>query len=331
MVLLLNSLYGFSDRMNTYRKTLSATTYPKQNTSYLGKWCLLRFIDESDREFLGTDANTLAINGINNRFYINKTYYPAYTGTNSGHATFFRVVRFDSVSPYRVILISLAGQVIVTTVEIFQNQLDLYSDVTGDIAPFIYREYQNVDKLPTGATLVTIEHTTDQTTFFNSYNNEKVHKFPIQDDEVQFRTVYTEYALDMSKDASFNNENMNIKNNWDWDEDTLAHVKETHPSMKGVNEAILKSFEQFYAMHGNSLVDNPRRTSNYGYLIRSDANAPDAHDVVAEVTVVDNAVTGVRFVTDQEARIYYNNETSIVMTASDMNTIYNTATLNQGS
>lgn len=324
MILLLNSKKGYSDRNNTYRSIISSSKYPVQNTKYINKWCTLRCIYDSDRASTEGTTGSVVPNGLNNRFYINHTSYPLYTGTNLGHTCVFRIVRYDTTTPYRAILIDSDGGVVVTTVGKLLSSYDLY-DTDGNAVDFVSKANS---KVPSGQTLVTFNKTADQTTFFNSYDKEFIHKIAIQEDKLQYRSVYTEYDLDMTEDKSFNNSNMNIVNDWNWDADTLAEVKKVHPELRYMDESILKSFQQFYCLHGKSLVDNPKRTKKFGYIISADVNYKSA--VVVEMDLLPSGKYKLRFITDQEARIYYNTESTDNTTNSVLSIVYNTATYDMG-
>lgn len=309
MFLSLNDRTGFSDRMNTYRDIISYDKYPKQNANYIGKACTLRYMNESLRT--ATTKNGEAMNGVNNRFYINKGNYPNYKGINQGAPNVFYIVRFDTVTPFRFIAIDrLSKNVIVTTTDKILSLVDLYNE-DGSPADFVYKSNSLV---PPGYASVSFGKTTDQLSFFANYEKEKIHKILVQDDETLNHLVYTEYKTDISQPRSFINKDADKVNDWSWNKEKLEEVKATHPEIKYMDESILKSFEQFYCLHGKSTIDNPKRAKNYGFLIRSDVNGNDACDVVMEL-IPKSGHMYLRYVTDQEAKIYYDNSVAVSSSA----------------
>ena len=189
MIRLLNDMNGFTDRYITNLGYLSSDKYPKQKTEALGKWTALRYLNEDNGNYQRE---------INNRFYIQKSDFDGYDVIdNSGFISFFKIVRYDLEKPYKVILVGerIDNSVIVTTKDVFEDIYDLAGSnclrLTQAKAEAKGYQYYSPN------TTYNIEY------FVEKYNNEHVFSMKIQDKDIRFIPVYTEYYNDLlEKDYS---------------------------------------------------------------------------------------------------------------------------------
>lgn len=168
---------------------------------------------------------------INNRFRLSTRDYKNLTATNSGEETYFQILRYDSKdnkadNNHKVILRAESGEVIVLTVEEFEDIYDLIdsdslrratagSKVLGD------------QSSPNTPVYVSPNTTSDIDFFIDKYNHEKVNEYPIQDEELLGLNVYSEYQGDLKYTDSFDKE-MYMKKHGKYyykEDNTLADTK----------------------------------------------------------------------------------------------------------
>jgi hypothetical protein len=154
-----------------------------------------------------------------------------------------------------------------------------------------------------GYNYLVINETDDPDLFFDKLFYEKTNQFNVQDERYLGIEVWSEYDADLSlkRDASV----LDYKNKYDLSDETMKVMIKRDPILYSMPDEIFKSFPYYYNLREKSYADNARRAINRGYVIRADAHGSvDPEFVVMEV-LEDNSV---RFVTQHEARFFYNEE-----------------------
>lgn len=273
MIVQINNSINYGCTMDTL-KLMSHNTYPEQDIEKINKIILLRYKEEGI---------------INNRFFIDKNKYPEYTGNNDGYPTFFLILRYDKVEPYRVILMSTLGRIIVTD----KKQIESLSYQPNYISKFTnsshVSNFNDRDEL-FFASASTYEE------FLKLYQDEFIHQYKIQDEVILGSRCYTEYYQDIMK----TNASTNILD--PTREKTFNEIKEEllkeDPNKYVFPDEILKSFPIYYNRRGQSNVDKPLRVINTGTIIRADCNSD------GELVVAENYNNKLRFITGKEAFVY---------------------------
>lgn len=375
MIRLANNVNGFFEANTTNMRILSHSKYPKQNTSYIGKWTAIRYkseynnlsrkvyytdgtrdifrrgnryfyddeyrmeVPEYDRDgnkIHITEKFTTTTTTINNRHIIDKRYYPELTASNSGITTFFQILRYDIEYPNKVILRSDNNEVIVMKREDF---IKIYDLDNSDILKKILSKAK-----VKGVDYISPNITTSRNIFFKYYNDEYINTYPIQNDELLGRLVFTEYESDIfDTSLTFEDNQMDkytLKDNdhnrviekdgkYYYSDKTDEEVplskmpirKELNnqfPFTQRMADNLIKnrrevysypdeqknSFIPTYNVHSHSIIDTPRRAINKGIIIRADSNSYDPYIVIAEY-IGDN---NVRFICSDEARIFFNTD-----------------------
>ena len=324
MLRLVNDTNGFTDRYTTNMGIITPDYYPPQDTRYVGYWTTLRFRSEYDY----TDF-------VNNRFFIEpkKKFDPeVYNYKNDGEIHYFQVLRFDLEAPFKAILCTERNEVIVTDTQTLQSIIDLES---------LFLAKNIVAMRLKGRKYVSFNVVQDENEFFDSYRNEEVHIYPIQNDEMFGLPVMIEYDKDLDKDHSYNEANLHTfvdpqgneivyrdgegwryvdngdefsgvptywwNNQFPYTERMTAAQIERNRLLGAYPVSVLRSFEHYYNVHAKSIVDKPRRHKTLGVIIRIDVNATEP-----EVVVMEFLDTGyVRFICQDEARFFYNTSIDI--------------------
>jgi hypothetical protein len=242
MIRLVNDMNGFTDAYITNIKQSTYNSYPEQNSQYLGKVTAIRFLDASKdlmavRSYIDnenrriykrtnifyyestnkpvpetdSEGNPIEISeaidspNISNRYRISKSNYPELTVLNSGSTKYFLIVRCDNTDPYKVILLSLDNtkQVIVLSYEEFKEIYDC--PLMPYYSKLLINASNSISENELDTTYISPSTTYDTDLFISSYNKEKVHKYPIQDDTLLGIRVYSQYYNEvMNEDKSFN-------------------------------------------------------------------------------------------------------------------------------
>lgn len=369
MIRLANDINGFFDRNDNNMMYISHSKYPKQNTEYIGKWTALRFKSEYNdlppyKEYTDgsrkivrrngryyydnfrnievpekdNQGNTITItevvvnNSVNNRLVIDRRYYPNSDIKNSGRTTFFQILRYDLEEPNKVILRSKDNEIIVLTVNEFNNIYDIPgTDFYARITSSAKRQ---------GLDYISPNTTEDLDEFFNHYRDEKINIYPLQNESILGIDIYTEFDIDIydenltpddnkmskytTKDVfhdpvtDINNEYIYTDNMKDPVEEEAEPVTEQYnnkfnftprmrknlytanSSLKGFPDVVLQSFDATYNVHLKSKVDTPRRAINKGVIIRADIDSQEPFLVAMEYTD-----DGLRFICSDEGRFFF--------------------------
>lgn len=275
---------SFQIRNSSEMGYLSHDKYPTQNTEYIGKYICVRH---------KTQYNQM----LNQRFHIPERVYDEYIyPENSGRRRFFQILRWDTEEPFRAILINDSGEVLVAyTTDLEESLYDLVGSKIH-ISTISRAEKYGYDYL-------VINETDDPDLFFDKLFYEKTNQFNVQDERYLGIEVWSEYDADLSlkRDVSV----LDYKNKYDLSDETMKIMIKRDPILYSMPDEIFKSFPYYYNLREKSYADNARRAINRGYVIRADAHGSvDPEFVVMEV-MEDNSV---RFVTQHEARFFYNEE-----------------------
>jgi hypothetical protein len=264
---------------------ISGSTYPTQNSSYLNKIVLIRFKDERYPDI------------INNRFKLDSTKYPTYTGTNTGTPSYFLVLRYDSVSPYRVILLGSKGEVVVTTVTAISS-LSYPTDYTGS-----FTDNSSTVSAFKDRTELFFTKAASTDAFLSSYTNEFIFNYPIQEEKYLGINAYTEYYADFSLDHSVNKV---VQTTPKTRAELAAESLVEDGTRNIIPEEVLLSDPLFFDNHNHDMVDTPRRSFTSGLIIRADAGNTDKEFIVVAETVDSK----LRFVVSDEAYMYIDSTTT---------------------
>lgn len=226
MIRLANIMNGFFGENSINMGYISHDKYPSQNTSYIGKWTLLRYKNEEQNTpgeyyYTANGIDVFEFNGkyyyddesrvevpekdrhgnpievikkfrnpsVNNRFIIDMKDNPELECGNSGEPKLFQILRYDTERPYKVILRSEDNIVIVTTKEKFENIYDLSDSKMYNFAVSLSTR-KNKDYISPNSTY-------DKSLFFDKYNTEYINPYHVQDDTLLGRLVFTEYDTDI--------------------------------------------------------------------------------------------------------------------------------------
>ena len=182
--------------------------------------------------------------------------------------------------------------------------------------------------------------TLDEWDFFSKYNDTFIHKYPIQDESLLGMPVFTEYYNDLFSMKSTEVEDMQ-EDIMDEDNNILIETEDgltvysdkqsesydggeihyTRPNqfiftdrmqkqqllnnsrLANLPKEIYMSFVHYYNIYSQSITDIPRRPVNLGIIVRADLDN-DTHSQIVVMEFLDE--NNVRFVTNDECRIYYN-------------------------
>jgi len=279
---------SFQLRNTTEMGYLSNDKYPTQNEEYLGKYICVRH---------KTEYNQM----LNQRFHIPEGDFDEYIyPENSGRRRFFQILRWDTEEPFRAILMNNSGEVIVTYTTQLEN--DLY-DLVGSR---IYNATTTRAKMKDYEYLV-LNRTYDPDLFFDKLYYEKVNFIGIQDEPYLGLQVWSEYDTDLSLEK--NDQILQNRNKYGkLPESTMKQMVRRNPKLYSLPEEIFNSYPHYYSWRDKSFADNSRRAINKGYIIRADKQGSvEPELVVMEVLSNDS----VRFVTQHEARFFYNTDNMI--------------------
>ncbi len=371
MIRLANDVNGFFDANNTNMGILSHSEYPVQNADYIGRWTTVRYkseelniptfisytdgkekvIKRNGKFYYDTtgggevpefdrNGNPITItevivdNSVNNRYVIDRRYYPNREIKNSGRTTFFQILRYDLDKPYKVILRNQMGEVLVMSADEFK---DIYDLPMSDM-------YTRILHLTNSQNLryISPNTTNNEELFFTKYNNEKIHIAPLQNKEILGVEIYTEYDKDIfDSDLTFEDnkmskytykdvnldpvhldtnkgfvylDNMNdivppenypitdqYNNRYNFTPRMRENLLMGDSLLRGQPDSTLQSFDNTYNVHLKSFIDTPRRAINKGIIIRADITNSDTPYLVA-LEYTDN---GLRFICSDEARFFF--------------------------
>lgn len=255
-------------------------TYPTQDSNYIGKLVLLKYMDYRDHS-------------LNTRFNIK---LKSFTGINSGYPCYFLVLRWDKTTPFNVILAGYDGTIIVTNVDEIKSlyfppdYVSLFTKINSNkLTPFSDRS----------ELIFNIASTQDE--FYEKYNTEHVFNYPVQNRDLIGRSVLTEYYTDIM-DGSINSSTYTLQQ----DVNTIVENQEALLNRDWNRYSIydkntLISGPIYRNNHNEDFIDSGRRIAKKGIVIRADADE-NGRIVVAE----DMNGTYSRFVLDTECFIYTN-------------------------
>lgn len=279
---------SFQLRNTTEMGYLSNDKYPTQNEEYLGKYICIRH---------KTEYNQM----LNQRFHIPEGDFDEYIyPENSGRRRFFQILRWDTEEPFRAILMNNSGEVIVTYTTQLEN--DLY-DLIGSR---IYNATTTRAGMKDYEYLV-LNRTYDPDLFFDKLYYEKVNFIGIQDEPYLGLQVWSEYDTDLSLEK--NDQMLQNRNKYGkLSESTMKQMVRRNPKLYSLPEEIFNSYPHYYSWRDKSYADNSRRAINKGYIIRADKQGSVEPELVVMEVLADDSV---RFVTQHEARFFYNTDNMI--------------------
>ena len=88
----------------------------------------------------------------------------------------------------------------------------------------------------------------------------------------------------------------------------MKQMVRRNPKLYSLPEEIYNSYPHYYSWRDKSYADNSRRAINKGYIIRADKQGSVEPELVV-MEVLEN--DSVRFVTQHEARFFYNTDNMI--------------------
>lgn len=299
-----NNENGFYVRNTTDNGYLSHDKYPSQKTSYVGKYICLRY-----RSYLEQEPN--------NRFRIPtlKKYKDYNYPKQSGRRTFFKILRWDLVEPYRVILMSTRGEIIVTKTSLLESEL--YDLIGSEIYEGTIEE-----AIKKGYEYLLLNIAVDEALFFEKLSAETCHLYPRQDERLLGVEVISQYQNDLSLPKDTEGV-INIKNDYTFTPQMKAKMIEMNPRLFGVPDELFQSFPHLHNTYSQSYENNPIRAFNKGYIIRADLQGSGLDPQLVVMEVLEDSV---RFVTQAEAKFYYNADE--VRTKEDISISANSVTLN---
>ena len=231
MILCLNNMKNFSRANNTFRKCIDSNTFPEQDEEKIGKLVHLKFRDEKDQI-------------TRQRLNINKNKFPDFTGENTYDDWFFKIIRYDKVFPFRVILKDSLDRVLVTT--------------TSEISSlFVHPGYKFVTNYKDTGDNELVLPVSEWETFNKLYLKDHVHCYPVQDDQLLGKSVYIEYYNDLFKPRSENNIILDLYNQKKPFSEIRDEIISMNPELEVFDNNILASFPIYYNRHQKDLIDCP--------------------------------------------------------------------------
>lgn len=254
----INDMTGFADRFDNNRMIMSIDDYPEQAIDYLGKYITLRYYDRPDQNFIS-------------RFeipYSMRVRHPE-CPKNSEFQKYFRVVRYDVVEPYKVILVSEDSDVVITDKTYMENLYDLAGSVFYTKV-LKYCQSKGYEYLQINTPL------TSEDEFFEHYINEPVLYTAIKNDDLFGREVYISFEKDM-----LNGVGETIKNTKETFKftDEMADIIASHHKDEGMDRMDkkkfinnFKSYPYYHNIHEESYTDNAYNSTCTGTIIRADTD-----------------------------------------------------------
>lgn len=315
MVLQINDMTQYDSKDKISMSYLTHDKYPEQDERYLGKLIHLSYRDMG-----------------------NGTLYSRLNLSKSKHPECDCIPEYESDSlMWKIIRCDLVGQEIIeeefelkTTDEEIEEEIKEPRILTSREAVFIaidrYDRIINttmdqIEKL-TFPPMWHIEddevllHITETWEEFNEqYKDDPIFVISPQDDTMIGKIAYTEYYKDILKYDSATNRMVaeEHSNSCLFHRREFPEIKqrllEGNPMLEKLPDVVIASFPQYYNRHEKSLDDKPRRAMNSGIIIKcsqSGVGAVPGVIIVAEYMEDDS----IRFVTSNEAFMYYETETS---------------------
>lgn len=309
----INDQFNFVDRSNKNKNVMSYTGafgYPIQDTNAVGKYIAINFYDFCNQSY---NFRVKFPNAIYEEY---QDIIPNIYNKKENLPVIFEIVRFDITAPYRAILVSIYGHVIVTTTEEINNILYYDTSYCNNIK-------SKIESL--GKQMYINIITTSEEDFINEFSEEKMHIYPAQYDEIFGKRVYIEFDNDLEsidyKDTVYPVE----KNKYEFTDEMYEEVIERDVSLKNKSRKEIESYPVYYNTHSQSFMNDSLRSMEIGYIIRLDINDPDG-----QVVVMSTDSFGRRYYCLDEAKFYYDTENKIQLSINpplnyiEEKTIYNT-------
>jgi len=284
----INDQLGFADRFNRNENIMTYNYYPAQGEA-VGKYIAINILDYSNQEF-------------NYRVRFNKSTYEQYStiipspyNQDRNLPLIFKIVRYDTEAPYKAILVSIYGHLIVTTTE----ELDKVSYYNAYYCLDIQHKIAAMGKQMYTPVIIT----ESEEAFMESFAAEKISIYPIQSDILYGRRVWIEYDNDLMN-IPYGQETEPVDpNKFEFTDQMAADVVERDNKLRGLPKEQLASYPVYYEIHSKSFVDNPKRSMGTGWVARADIDSPDG-----QVVVVYPNGPYTRFICLDEAKFYYDTE-----------------------
>lgn len=288
---------GFSYFNTTNRNAISNSTFAAQRGEFLDRYTTIKFKDTANYQSYY-------------RFRVSEKYSNYNTVINTDvHPKFFRIVRFDDGGPNKAILIGVRyGEVLVCKASELLALENIDADFCNKIknrAKLAKYDYFEPKETLSGDELLR---------FFESYNNEKIYEYPVQDPYLVGREVWIEYNSSLTEAKSTNNiitttdpetgETKAVKNDFSFTAEMRSRLTQSNSKLLNEKDYYLSAYPYTHNVHAQSNIDMPRRTTKKGVIIRADVQSVDPHIVVMEYSD-DNSI---RFICDDEARFYIDTE-----------------------
>lgn len=288
MIRSINDQFGFADRYTTNEMIMDWDRYPTQNTDAIGKYLSLNFFAERGRF-------------MKYRIRIRKDLKEEYSNFISSSyeqsvQEVFRILRFDMEEPFKVILVSLGGQVVVTTKDKIESLVYINDPMCAQTKQYITDVLGERYYEPTNI----VDNYED---FFTEFTNEQIEVYPVQNQKMLLKPVYIEWMSDVTNYDIDYNEGPE-KNDHSFTDKIKEQMIKNNVRLFGLTDREINSYPYIHDIHGESYVDDPRRVkSSRGYIIRADQNGADPQIVVMYQYGQDTR--DYRVITLDEARFYY--------------------------
>lgn len=185
MIRSINDQFGFADRYTTNEMIMDWDRYPEQDENVIGKYISLNIFCERGM-FMKYRVRIRKDLKEEYADYISDQYETTIQDV-------FRILRYDIEKPFKVILVSTNGQVIVTTKDKIDNLVYINDEMctrTREYIQQIGEEYLE----PTNVV------DTYEDFFTELFNKEEIQVFPVQNNKMLLRPVYIEYQSDIAKE-----------------------------------------------------------------------------------------------------------------------------------
>lgn len=289
----INDQFNFVDRSNKNKNVMSYTGafgYPIQDTNAVGKYIAINFFDMINQSYCFRVKFPKSTTYEEYKDILPNVYDP-----KENFPVIFKIVRFDLVYPYRAILVSIYGHLLVTTTEEVNNLL-YYEG--GSYCDSIKTQIENL-----GKEMYMYIITTSEENFINGFISEKIHIFPQQYDEIYGKKVWIEYDNDLENVKAEDTLYPVPKNNYEFTDEMYQEVIERDVSLKNKSRKELESYPVYYNTHSQSFMNDPLRSMSIGYVVRCDINDPDG-----QVVVIQENGREQRFICLDEAKFYYDDQ-----------------------
>lgn len=294
MILLSNNQTHYQSKSALQKSTLAWDEYPEQDMSFVGKRIHLAYRDMNSHDFF-------------NRLSINKKLHPEFSieRREESDDNWWRILRFDKPT------VTNEDDISVTAFSKIAILIDNHSRViVAPISWFNELRYPPLADWSIAGDEALLKFADTWMQFNYLYDREPIFSYKAQNTKMIGKIVYTEYWKDLTRYRY--DDPIRIvtadPNQFDkpWEE-IKEQILEGNPDLDILPDCVLRGFPHYYNKRKKEFGDFPRRPINTGVIIKYDESNIGPGE--GKIVVAEYTPTGLRFVTDKEAFIYYETDT----------------------